>query len=90
MIFCVFIFISGLVGLMVVRKHYLLSLLMLEFFLISLFFLGFTYFSFYSYDYFFSIVYLVFSVCDGVLGLSLLVYVVRKTSNDYFTSMNLL
>nr|YP_009024408.1 NADH dehydrogenase subunit 4L [Eogystia hippophaecolus]AGN72388.1 NADH dehydrogenase subunit 4L [Eogystia hippophaecolus] len=35
-------------------------------------------------------VFLVFSVCEGVLGLSILVSMIRTHGNDYFQSFNLL
>nr|YP_010381744.1 NADH dehydrogenase subunit 4L [Symplanella unipuncta]UDL72132.1 NADH dehydrogenase subunit 4L [Symplanella unipuncta] len=83
------IFFSGFVGLMIVRKYFLLSLLMMEFMSVSLFGILNYYFMFFSYENFFSILFLVFSVCDGVLGLSLMVYLVRKDSFDYLMSMSM-
>nr|YP_010381692.1 NADH dehydrogenase subunit 4L [Pseudosymplanella nigrifasciata]UDL72067.1 NADH dehydrogenase subunit 4L [Pseudosymplanella nigrifasciata] len=83
------IFFSGLIGLFIVRKFFLLSLLMIEFMSISLFGLCSYYFMYFLYSNFFSIVFLVFTVCDGVLGLSLMVYLVRSDSFDYLMSMSL-
>nr|YP_010381627.1 NADH dehydrogenase subunit 4L [Symplanella brevicephala]UDL72002.1 NADH dehydrogenase subunit 4L [Symplanella brevicephala] len=83
------IFISGFMGLIFVRKHFLLSLLMIEFMSISLFGLCNYYFMFFFYENFFSILFLVFTVCDGVLGLSLMVYLVRKDSFDYLMSLSM-
>lgn len=37
-----------------------------------------------SLDYYFLILFLVVSVCEGVLGLSILVYMIRFNGNDYF------
>nr|YP_010381679.1 NADH dehydrogenase subunit 4L [Augilodes binghami]UDL72054.1 NADH dehydrogenase subunit 4L [Augilodes binghami] len=85
----ILIFISGMVGLIFVRKYFLLSLLMLEFMSISLFGISNMYFSFFLQDNFFSIIFLILVVCEGVLGLSLIVYMVRKNSFDYLLSMSL-
>uniref|UniRef100_UPI0031F3FFD4 NADH dehydrogenase subunit 4L n=1 Tax=Loxocephala sichuanensis TaxID=3080980 RepID=UPI0031F3FFD4 len=89
MLLSLMIFISGFVSLFMVRKHYLLSLLSLEFLLLSLFYFMFLFFGYFCYDYFFGMIYLVFGVCDGVLGLSLIVYLSRKYSSDYLDSLSL-
>nr|YP_010990665.1 NADH dehydrogenase subunit 4L [Paravarcia deceptrix]WOW99109.1 NADH dehydrogenase subunit 4L [Paravarcia deceptrix] len=89
MILSLFIFFSGLVSLLFVRKHFLMSLISLEFFLLSLFSFIYFYFDFFFFDYFFVIIYLVLGVCDGVLGLSLVVFLVRSGSSDYLDSLTL-
>nr|YP_009370860.1 NADH dehydrogenase subunit 4L [Oecanthus sinensis]AQM39922.1 NADH dehydrogenase subunit 4L [Oecanthus rufescens]ARO75195.1 NADH dehydrogenase subunit 4L [Oecanthus sinensis] len=68
------------------RKHLLIVMLSLEYmvmisYVLFLYLLG-------SMDYgmFMSMLYLVFSVCEGVLGLGILVSVVRFYGNDYFQS----
>nr|AYR05337.1 NADH dehydrogenase subunit 4L [Coleoptera sp. ACP-2013] len=66
------------------RKHLLLMLLSLEFIVLSLYMLIFCYLSLFDFEYFFSLMFLVFSVCEGVLGLSLLVFMIRSHGNDYF------
>nr|YP_010381601.1 NADH dehydrogenase subunit 4L [Neosymplana vittatum]UDL71976.1 NADH dehydrogenase subunit 4L [Neosymplana vittatum] len=83
------IFFSGFIGLFFVRKFFLLSLLMIEFMSISIFGLCCFYFMNFLYSNFFSIIFLVFTVCDGVLGLSLMVFLVRKDSFDYLMSMSM-
>ena len=85
-----FMFIVGLVVFSVKRKHLLLILLSLEFVVLSVYFLLFLYLRFLGRDYFFSIVFLTFSVCEGVIGLSLLVSLIRTHGNDYFQSFNIL
>nr|YP_010381731.1 NADH dehydrogenase subunit 4L [Caliscelis shandongensis]UDL72119.1 NADH dehydrogenase subunit 4L [Caliscelis shandongensis] len=87
--FVVMLFFFGLISLFFVRKFYLMSLLSLEFLLISLFYFIYYYLSFYFFDYYFLIFYLVMGVCDGVMGLSLIVYLVRKSSFDYLMSLTL-
>nr|AXS65547.1 NADH dehydrogenase subunit 4L [Tenebrionoidea sp. 18 KM-2017] len=71
------------------RKHLLSMLLSLEYIVIFLFFLIFLYLS-KSNEYYFSMVFLTFSVCEGALGLSILVSLVRTHGNDYFKSFNIL
>ncbi len=59
----------------------ILEYIVLITFIMFLILLGFT-----SYDLYFSIIYLVFSVCEGALGLGILVSVVRCYGNDYLQS----
>nr|YP_010235791.1 NADH dehydrogenase subunit 4L [Bambusicaliscelis flavus]QTD82409.1 NADH dehydrogenase subunit 4L [Bambusicaliscelis flavus] len=87
--FILVMFFFGMVSLVLVRNFFLLSLLSLEFLMISLFYFCYYYFSFYVFDFYFLIIFLVMSVCDGVLGLSLIVYLVRKGSFDYLMSLTL-
>nr|ALO76307.1 NADH deshydrogenase subunit 4L [Rhagium mordax] len=79
----VFIFFSGLIVFSSKRKHLLLMLLSLEFIVLSLYFNIFVYLSFFNYEYLFSMIFLVMSVCEGVLGLSILVLMIRTHGNDY-------
>nr|YP_010895258.1 NADH dehydrogenase subunit 4L [Psilota atra]WJW73823.1 NADH dehydrogenase subunit 4L [Psilota atra] len=79
----IFIFISN-------RKHLLSMLLSLEYIVLSLFYLLFIYLNMMSYENYFSMVFMTFSVCEGVLGLSILVSMIRSYGNDYFQSFNIL
>nr|YP_010484322.1 NADH dehydrogenase subunit 4L [Oecleopsis sinicus]UVV36483.1 NADH dehydrogenase subunit 4L [Oecleopsis sinicus] len=79
----------GVISLVVTRKHYLMSLLSLEFIFLSLFLLNLYYLNFYDFEYFYCIMFLIFGVCDGVLGLSLLVFMVRSLGNDYIDFFSL-
>nr|ARH54633.1 NADH dehydrogenase subunit 4L [Scaphidema metallicum] len=81
---------AGLVSFSLNRKHLLLLLLSLEFLVISLFYTMFYYFSYLGNEYFFSMIFLTFSVCEGVLGLSLMVSLIRVHGNDYFQSFSIL
>nr|YP_009500658.1 NADH dehydrogenase subunit 4L [Mustilizans hepatica]AWT58446.1 NADH dehydrogenase subunit 4L [Mustilizans hepatica] len=72
------------------NKHLLIVLLSLEFMVLSIFFLLLLLLSFISYDMFMLMVFLVFSVCEGALGLSVLVSMIRTHGNDYFQSFSLL
>nr|YP_009710468.1 NADH dehydrogenase subunit 4L [Pontia daplidice]QFZ96423.1 NADH dehydrogenase subunit 4L [Pontia daplidice] len=72
------------------HKHLLIVLLSLEFIVLSIYFLMTYYFLMMSYDMYMLMVFLVFSVCEGALGLSILVSMIRTFGNDYFQSYNLL
>nr|YP_010021194.1 NADH dehydrogenase subunit 4L [Spodoptera littoralis]QHB74396.1 NADH dehydrogenase subunit 4L [Spodoptera littoralis]QOK36239.1 NADH dehydrogenase subunit 4L [Spodoptera littoralis]QTZ20317.1 NADH dehydrogenase subunit 4L [Spodoptera littoralis]CAB4244829.1 unnamed protein product [Spodoptera littoralis] len=71
-------------------KHLLIVLLSLEFIVLSIFFFLLTYLIFVEYDMYMLMLFLVFSVCEGALGLSILVSMIRTHGNDYFQSFNLL
>ena len=70
------------------RKHLLITLLRLEYIILSLFLLLFINLSVNSMEIYFLIVFLVFRVCGGVLGLSILVSIIRTHGNNYFQSFN--
>nr|AWB98546.1 NADH dehydrogenase subunit 4L [Anopheles triannulatus]AWB98832.1 NADH dehydrogenase subunit 4L [Anopheles triannulatus]AWB99859.1 NADH dehydrogenase subunit 4L [Anopheles triannulatus] len=72
------------------RKHLLSTLLSLEFMVLSLFIFLFFYLNFMSYELYFSMFFLTFCVCEGVLGLSILVSMIRTHGNDYFQSFSIL
>nr|YP_010596274.1 NADH dehydrogenase subunit 4L [Taxigramma karakulensis]WAJ60519.1 NADH dehydrogenase subunit 4L [Taxigramma karakulensis] len=78
-----FIFVSN-------RKHLLSMLLSLEYMVLSLFLLLFIFLNLLNYENFFSMMFLTFSVCEGALGLSILVSMIRTHGNDYFQSFNIL
>nr|YP_011017094.1 NADH dehydrogenase subunit 4L [Orthaga aenescens]WQB62452.1 NADH dehydrogenase subunit 4L [Orthaga aenescens] len=87
------IFIMYLVGNLIFvskRKHLLIVLLSLEFIVLSIFFLLLMYMNFIQNNMYMLMVFLVFSVCEGALGLSILVSMIRTHGNDYFQSFNLL
>lgn len=72
------------------QKHLLIVLLSLEFIVLRIFFLILLYVSYFESNIYILIVFLVFSVCEGALGLSILVSIIRTHGNDYFQSFNLL
>nr|QLY89500.1 NADH dehydrogenase subunit 4L [Empis livida] len=86
----IFMFLMGVIVFISNRKHLLSMLLSLEFIVLSLFFLLFIYLSFLNYENFFSMMFLTFSVCEGALGLSILVSMIRTHGNDYFQSFSVL
>nr|ASU45951.1 NADH dehydrogenase subunit 4L [Halmenus robustus] len=71
------------------RKHLLMVLLSLEYIVLSLFMLIIVFLIEFDYDYFFPVIFLVFSVCEGALGLSILVSMIRSHGNDFFNSFGL-
>uniref|UniRef100_UPI0031F45327 NADH dehydrogenase subunit 4L n=1 Tax=Dericorys tibialis TaxID=3139890 RepID=UPI0031F45327 len=71
------------------RKHLLMVLLSLEYIVLSLFMLVVIFLIGFDYDYFFPVIFLVFSVCEGALGLSILVSMIRSHGNDFFNSFSL-
>nr|YP_010240655.1 NADH dehydrogenase subunit 4L [Nicrophorus nepalensis]QTG39885.1 NADH dehydrogenase subunit 4L [Nicrophorus nepalensis] len=81
---------SGMISFCLNRKHFLLMLLSLEFIVLSLYFMIFLYLNFYLYEFYFSMIFLIMSVCEGALGLSVLVSLIRSHGSDYFQSFNLL
>nr|YP_010713127.1 NADH dehydrogenase subunit 4L [Rhodesiella elegantula]WDA93993.1 NADH dehydrogenase subunit 4L [Rhodesiella elegantula] len=78
-----FVFVSS-------RKHLLSMLLSLEFIVLILFFLLFIYLNYLNYECYFSMMFLTFSVCEGALGLSILVSLIRTHGNDNFQSFSIL
>nr|YP_009731716.1 NADH dehydrogenase subunit 4L [Carpophilus dimidiatus]QHR79664.1 NADH dehydrogenase subunit 4L [Carpophilus dimidiatus] len=86
----VIMFFSGLLVFSIKRSHLLLMLLSLEFIVLSLYFMLYIYLNFLNYDYFFSMLFLSFSVCEGALGLSVLVSMIRSFGNDYIMMFSFL
>nr|YP_010946592.1 NADH dehydrogenase subunit 4L [Margattea multipunctata]WGO57310.1 NADH dehydrogenase subunit 4L [Margattea multipunctata] len=72
------------------RKHLLITLLSLEFIVLGLYMMLYYYLLGMDYELFFSMVFLTFSVCEGALGLSILVSMIRSYGNDYFNTFNIL
>nr|WIM00496.1 NADH dehydrogenase subunit 4L [Polyura dolon] len=89
----IFIFIMFMLGNMIFvskHKHLLIVLMSLEFIVLSIFFLLLLYLSMIYFNLYMLMVFLVFSVCEGALGLSILVSMIRTHGNDYFHSFNLI
>lgn len=79
----VFVYVSN-------RKHLLVTLLSLEFIVLRLFLILFLFLNKFNYEIYFSIIFLVFRVCEGALGLGILVSLIRTHGNDYFNSFTIL
>nr|YP_010944518.1 NADH dehydrogenase subunit 4L [Chilocorus rubidus]WMB96369.1 NADH dehydrogenase subunit 4L [Chilocorus rubidus] len=86
----VFMFFMGFLSFSLNRKHMLMMLLSMEFMLLSLFILMYYYFTMYSFESYFSMIFLTMGVCESALGLSLLVSMIRSHGNDYFNLFNIL
>lgn len=69
-------------------KHFLVILLRLEISVVALYMGLFFMLTSINYEYFLSIIYLTIRVCEGALGLSLLVIIVRVHRNDYIITFN--
>nr|YP_009172408.1 NADH dehydrogenase subunit 4L [Nepa hoffmanni]ALG35808.1 NADH dehydrogenase subunit 4L [Nepa hoffmanni] len=88
--FLILIFFMGLLVFCSMRKHLLLTLLMLEY-LVLVIFLSLSYFLMvFGYEGYFSLVYLTFAVCEGALGLGILVTLVRSHGNDNLSSISVM
>nr|APX39832.1 NADH dehydrogenase subunit 4L [Apteropeda ovulum] len=81
-------FFMGGMSFLLNRKHLLLMLLSLEFISIVLYLGLFMFFINMNYEYFFSMIFLTMSVCEGALGLSILIMLVRLYGNDYLLSFS--
>nr|WDQ44549.1 NADH dehydrogenase subunit 4L [Parnassius apollo] len=89
--FIIFImFICGNMIFVSKHKHLLIVLLSLEFIVLSVFFLMMIYLNYIEYEMYMLMIFLLFTVCEGALGLSILVSMIRTHGNDYFKSFNLL
>nr|YP_010564698.1 NADH dehydrogenase subunit 4L [Lordithon arcuatus]UZA61075.1 NADH dehydrogenase subunit 4L [Lordithon arcuatus] len=85
-----YMFFMGLMSFCLKRKHFLLMLMSLEFVVISLFMNLFYFLSFFNYEQYFVMIFLTMSVCEGALGLSILVSMIRTHGNDYFQTFSIL
>nr|YP_010999290.1 NADH dehydrogenase subunit 4L [Cricotopus ornatus]WPM93136.1 NADH dehydrogenase subunit 4L [Cricotopus ornatus] len=88
--FVMYLFFMGIFAFVASRKHLLSTLLSLEFIVLSLFFMLFLFLNLLNYELYFSMMFLTFSVCEGALGVSILVSMIRTHGNDYFNSFSLL
>nr|YP_009172434.1 NADH dehydrogenase subunit 4L [Herona marathus]ALG63372.1 NADH dehydrogenase subunit 4L [Herona marathus] len=87
------IFVMYLIGNMIFvskYKHLLIVLLSLEFIVLSIFFFFMIYLMMIDNNLYMLMIFMVFSVCEGALGLSILVSMIRTHGNDYFQSYNLI
>lgn len=85
-----YLFFIGIVSFILMRKHLLSILLRLEFIVLSLFFILVFLLSIFNFELYFRIMFLVFRVCEGALGVSVIVSIIRTHGNDYFNSFSIL
>lgn len=86
--FPLFIFFIGLLVFVSNRKHLLITLLSLEYIVLRLFMFIYIYIIGRYSELYFLILFLVLGVCEGALGLSILVSIIRTHGNNYFQSFN--
>nr|AXS65847.1 NADH dehydrogenase subunit 4L [Histeroidea sp. 3 KM-2017] len=79
----------GLVSFCLNRKHFLLMLLSLEFILLSLYYGYMISYMMFGYNLYFALIILAAGVCEGVLGLAILVSMMRSYGSDMFNSFNM-
>nr|WAX39151.1 NADH dehydrogenase subunit 4L [Anaplecta sp. 3 ZQW-2020] len=72
------------------HKHLLVTLLSLEFIVLVVFLSMCLFLVNFDYEFYFLFVFLTFSVCEGALGLAILVSMARCYGNDYFSSYSIL
>nr|YP_009469714.1 NADH dehydrogenase subunit 4L [Amantis nawai]AVE15466.1 NADH dehydrogenase subunit 4L [Amantis nawai] len=85
-----FMFLCGLWVFSSKRKHLLVTLLSLEFIVLTLFILLYYYLMMMTGELYMTMFFLSFAVCEGALGLSILVSMIRTHGNDFFNSFGLL
>lgn len=89
-IIIIVIFIFGNIIFVSKHKHLLIVLLRLEFIVLAIFFFFLIYLNYINNDIYILIIFLLFTVCEGALGLSILVSIIRTHGNDYFQSFRIL
>nr|UPL65801.1 NADH dehydrogenase subunit 4L [Megalotomus sp.] len=85
-----FMFFIGVLTFSLARKHLLLTLFSLEFLVLVLFLSLFMYLFIFEYEFYFMLLFLTFSVCEGALGLGVLVNMIRGHGNDLLSSLSTL
>nr|YP_010692609.1 NADH dehydrogenase subunit 4L [Tricentrus davidi]WBV77350.1 NADH dehydrogenase subunit 4L [Tricentrus davidi] len=84
-----FLLFLGFLSLSLIRKHVFLCLISLEFIIVYLLMIFYLYCLMFFSSLYVYIILLTFYVCEGVLGLSLIVLMIRCHSNDYLSSISL-
>lgn len=84
------LFFIGLFTFVLSRKHLLSVLLRLEFIVLALFFILIITLRILYSERYFSIIFLTFRVCEGALGISILVLMIRTHGNDFFNRFSVL
>nr|QWX90407.1 NADH deshydrogenase subunit 4L [Bradysia impatiens] len=88
MYFPILMFLSGCLVFISNRKHLLITLLSLEYLMLGLYLFMYMIFMKNNFEMYFIMIFLVFSVCEGALGLSILVSMIRTHGNNFFQSFN--
>nr|YP_009643502.1 NADH dehydrogenase subunit 4L [Dindymus rubiginosus]APO08945.1 NADH dehydrogenase subunit 4L [Dindymus rubiginosus] len=85
-----FMFLSGVVVFCLNYKHLLMTLFSIEFLVLSLYSMFFLFLLMCGCELYFTLIFLVFSVCEGALGLGVLVTLLRSHGNDFISSLSVL
>nr|QZZ18291.1 NADH dehydrogenase subunit 4L [Empoasca serrata] len=85
--FLVYIFFMNILCLILIRKHILLCLMSFEFIIISLLLVILNYCVMFNNSFYIYLIMMTFYVCEGVMGLGVLVRMIRSHGNDYLNSM---
>jgi NADH:ubiquinone oxidoreductase subunit K len=80
---------NGLISFVLLRNHFISTLLRLEFASLSLYLLLFITTSNAPAESYICLAYLALAACEGALGLSLLVNIIKHRGNDFINSTNL-
>nr|AWV83337.1 NADH dehydrogenase subunit 4L [Mogannia minuta] len=86
--FYILMYMSGLLSLCLNSKHLMMSLLMLELMILSMFCMFSFIISISINEMYLLLIFLGFSVCEGVLGLSCLISIIRSHGNDLILSLS--
>nr|YP_009409428.1 NADH dehydrogenase subunit 4L [Anoplocnemis curvipes]ASH96379.1 NADH dehydrogenase subunit 4L [Anoplocnemis curvipes] len=86
----IFMFFSGVVVFSSTRKHLLMTLFSLEYLVLVLFLSLFLFLLSFGFEMYFILVFLTFTVCEGALGLGVLVNMIRSHGNDLLSSLSVL
>nr|YP_009472943.1 NADH dehydrogenase subunit 4L [Metatropis longirostris]AST10173.1 NADH dehydrogenase subunit 4L [Metatropis longirostris] len=86
----IMMFLSGLTMFCSLRKHLLTAFFSLEYLIIVLFLLFFMFLMNFGYELYYILIFLIFSVCEGALGLGVLVNMIRSHGNDMLSSLSIL
>jgi NADH-ubiquinone oxidoreductase chain 4L len=89
-LFFIFLFFVAGFSFIYSYKHLLNILLRLEIIVLVLFLFIYLYLLIFNFETYFCLYFLTFSVCEGVLGLSILVSIIRTHGNDYFINFSIL
>nr|UPL66020.1 NADH dehydrogenase subunit 4L [Myrmedobia distinguenda] len=80
-------FITSMMSFCISHKHLLLTLLTLEFLSLYVFYLMYIYTWMVGGVYYLMVFYMIFTVCEACLGLSILVSMIRSHGNDKLSSL---
>ena len=89
-IFIIFLFFRGVLTFSLTHKHLLMALFSLEFLVLVLFLSFFFFLLHFGFELYILLLYLVFAVCEGALGLGVLVRMVRSHGNDLLSRLSVL